>query len=267
MPGSPSSSASPSGHARDGGGPDSAEPAGSLSRPVVPAPLATRFGALMARVPISPLRLLVLAGGGVAALLAGLWLLRPPPPAVESTLPRAQVAPAAVATTGGGAATPSSTTHPWVVVDAAGAVLRPGVYRLRTGARVDDLVRAAGGLAAGADRDRLNLAAPLADGQRVFVPRIGETSPPPVDPSGGSDPSMTTVTGGSSPPGGTADPIDLNTATQEQLEALPGVGPATAAAILAYRTEHGRFRSVDELLEVRGIGDAKLAAVRARVRV
>lgn len=144
-------------------------------------------------------------------------------------------------------------------VHAAGAVARPGVYRVRTGGRVSDLLDAAGGPAGDADLDQVNLAAKVADGERVYVPRRGE-SPPPVAASSGSGPSGS----GGGPASG---PLNLNTATLEQLDGLPGVGPATAQAILDYRKARGRFRSVDELMEVRGIGEAKLAAIRSKVRV
>jgi len=142
-----------------------------------------------------------------------------------------------------------------VVVQAAGAVQHPGLYRLPPASRVDDLVTAAGGLAADADPDRLNLAALLSDGQKIYVPRVGEPLP-----SEGA----TSVPGDGST---TSQPLDLNQATLPQLDALPGIGPATAQAILDYRAQHGRFRSVDDLLNVRGIGDAKLEQLRPLVRV
>ena len=149
-----------------------------------------------------------------------------------------------------------------LIVQAAGAVTRPGVYRLAGGARVGDLIDAAGGLTPQADPDRINLAAPVADGARVYVLRRGEADPgPPTDGGAGSGPDDP------ADPGATAPPLDLNTATQAQLDALPGVGPATAAAIVDDRRQHGPFTSVDDLARVRGIGPAKLAALRTRVRV
>ncbi|HUP70288.1 MAG TPA: helix-hairpin-helix domain-containing protein [Acidimicrobiales bacterium] len=143
-------------------------------------------------------------------------------------------------------------------VHAAGAVARPGVYRVRAGGRVSDLLDAAGGPAADADLDQVNLAAKVADGERVYVPRRGEAPPPVAGPSGA---------GASGVGGASSGPVNLNTATLEQLDGLPGIGPATAQAILDYRKTRGRFRSVDELMEVRGIGEAKLAAIRSKVRV
>jgi len=145
-----------------------------------------------------------------------------------------------------------------VAVHAAGAFARPGLYELPAGSRVAHLVEAAGGPTADAMLDALNLAARLNDGERIYLPKVGEAPPPAVGAASGAASS-----------GGAAGDglVDLNTATLEQLDALPGVGPATAEAILEYRREKGKFRSVEELLEVRGIGEAKLAALRKRVRV
>ncbi|HEX7135944.1 MAG TPA: ComEA family DNA-binding protein, partial [Iamia sp.] len=201
----------------------------------------------------------------VVALLVGVWLLRPGPVAVEETLPMATTASGSSPAPGGGGSTTvplvsSSSAPTEVVVHAAGAIVRPGVYTLDAGARVDDLVRAAGGLAPDADAARINLAAPLTDGARVYVPRVDEVDAPPVV---GAEPSAP-------PPGGSGDPaaggdptgdapttpIDLNTATEAELEELPGVGPSIAAAIVAFRQENGGFTSVEDLLDVRGIGEA-----------
>jgi competence protein ComEA len=147
-----------------------------------------------------------------------------------------------------------------VVAHAAGAVQAPGVYRLEAGARAGDLVAAAGGAAPDADVQRLNLAAPVADGEQLYVPRIGEVAaPPPAGPAGGGP---SDAAGGAS--GG---PVDLNTATAAQLEELPGVGPAIAGAILDERERRGRFDTVDDLLDVRGIGDARLEQLRDLVTV
>jgi len=215
-----------------------------------------------------------------AILLAvvGWWFLRPPTAPIESSMPLATSADgisAAGSVPGGpsGSAAVSSTTTAIaeeLVVQAAGAVARPDVYRLPADARVDDLVREAGGLTPDADADRVNLAAPVGDGERVWVPRRGEVDPPQVvagtgggGSAGAGDPgtSSTDVTPAE------AEVVDLNTATATDLETLPGVGPATAAAILSYRDEQGAFSSVDELLEVRGIGEAKLEAIRPLARV
>ena len=186
------------------------------------------------------------AAAGLVAVVVAVVLLRgPSAPAPEVTLPMAGGAgdPSASSTT-------SSSAPAEVVAHAAGAVAVPGVYRLPGGARVGDLVDAAGGAVEGADLDQVNLAAPLADGERVYVPVEGEVVP---------------VAAGGSPEA--AGPVDLNSATAADLEALPGVGPATAAAILDERERRGRFGSVDDLLDVRGIGPAKLEQLRELVRV
>ncbi len=155
---------------------------------------------------------------------------------------------------------PGSTAAAAVQVHAAGAVVAPGVHRLPAGSRVADLVAAAGGLAPDADVDRVNLAAVLVDGSRVYVPRRGEASVPNVPADGGSAGGGT----GSSAPKG---PVDINTATVEELDTLPGVGPTTAQAIVDHRTRNGPFRSVEDLAKVRGIGPAKLAELRPLVTV
>ncbi|MGH9184129.1 MAG: helix-hairpin-helix domain-containing protein [Acidimicrobiales bacterium] len=195
-----------------------------------------------------PLRL---AGLVAAAALVGVLAvvaLRPPPAPPELTLP--------VAGPAGGAAAVTTTTGPVpVVAHAAGAVREPGVYRLPPGARVAELVEAAGGAAESADLDRLNLAAPLSDGQRVYVPRAGEPVPVPEEGDGPT------------PAGDDGTVVDLNSAGAGELEALPGVGPAIARAILDERERRGRFTSVEQLIDVRGIGEAKLAQLRDLVRV
>ncbi len=144
-----------------------------------------------------------------------------------------------------------------VVVHVAGAVLDPGVVTLQAGERIGDAVAAAGGLAPNADLDRLNLAAPLDDGARIFVPTPGQDVPEEV----------AVELPGSAGGGTETSPVDLNRADAAALEELPGVGPATASAILSYREQHGDFATVDELLEVRGIGEAKLEALAGLVAV
>jgi competence protein ComEA len=231
-----------------------------------------------------------LAAGGLAVGAAvAVVALRGAPAAPELTLPQAGTPAAAAATGNGSAATGPGTggaeaaaagggpagggggaggaggegaaaePEPASYVHAAGAVARPGVYRVRAGGRVADVLDAAGGPADDADLDQVNLAAKVADGERVFVPHRGQAVPAVVAGA------VASASGGTA--GAAAGPVDLNTATLEQLDSLPGVGPATAQAILDYRAEHGRFSQVQELLEVRGIGEAKLAAIRARVRV
>jgi len=148
-----------------------------------------------------------------------------------------------------------------LVVHAAGAVVRPGVYHVRLPGRVLDVLDAAGGPLPGADLDQLNLAARVSDGDRVYLPRVGESLPAP------SGVGSAGTAGAGSAGGAAAGPVNLNSATPDQLDALPGVGPATAKAIVDHRTEKGRFVSVDDLLSVRGIGEAKLADLRDKVRV
>jgi len=142
------------------------------------------------------------------------------------------------------------------VVHVAGAVRRPGVYALPAGARVDDALRRAGGATARAELGAVNLAAKVQDGRQVLVPERARAG-------GGTAASAPAVQGGP-----TSDvPLNLNTATLEQLDALDGVGPATAQAILDHREEHDGFGSVDELDQVPGIGEKRLATLREKVGV
>jgi competence protein ComEA len=211
----------------------------------------------------------------VAVGIGGWQLLRRPPDAV-ATLPRASDgAPTSVAgprastdpssapTTSARGADDGEGSGGPVVVHVAGAVVRPGVVTLPPGGRAVDAVAAAGGLAPGADPDRVNLAAPVQDGMRLVIPLVGQPAPVELPPElpGAAGAAGTQVPGGA-PSGGTGAPVDLNTADAQLLDSLPGVGPSTAQAIIAHREEHGPFGSVEELLDVRGIGEAKLDALR-----
>lgn len=182
---------------------------------------------------------------------------------------------------GGTAVTLSRPAGEVVVVHVAGAVRRPGLYRMKEGDRVGDAVDRAGGAARGADLDAVNLAAEVKDGVQILVPprapRAATAAGAGGATAGGGGVAAGTGGaaaggagtggGGVTAGGGAAGVIDLNRATEAELETLDGVGPATAAKILQWRTEHGPFRSVDDLEQVPGIGPKKLAAMRPRVRV
>lgn len=156
-----------------------------------------------------------------------------------------------------GAGSPGATAPAQLVVHVAGAVQRPGIVDLSPGSRVTDAVQAAGGPLSGADVDQLNLAAPVADGMQIRVPLQGETVAPPSGPSAATGSAAEASRG----------PLNLNQATVDELEGLPGIGPALAAAVVAYRDRHGRFARVDGLLQVPGIGPAKLALLAPHVTV
>ena len=177
----------------------------------------------------------------------------PLPTASASAAPGTAAISAPAATTPGDAATaePGST----VLVHVVGQVRHPGVVRLDAGARLGDALRKAGGATRRADLAAVNLARAVVDGEQVFVPAPGETPPAaaPAPP-------------GTAAPGVAGAVVDLNTADETQLDALPGVGPVIAGRIVAWRQEHGRFSSVDELTEVSGIGDATLERLRPLVR-
>jgi competence protein ComEA len=133
-----------------------------------------------------------------------------------------------------------------LVVHVVGGVRRPGLYRLDDGSRVDDAIRMAGGPKPKAALELINLAAPVADGQQVIVPLKGKDG----------------AVAAAGVPGAPPQPVHLNSATLEELDTLPGIGPVTAQKILDYRTEHGAFSSVDELDSVPGIGPARLAELK-----
>jgi competence protein ComEA len=198
----------------------------------------------------------------VAALVAGWWVLAGRPHAVGIS-PLSRAATAAASRPGAAAASrPAPAAAPGVpaagaaggvvVVDVVGKVRRPGVYRLALGSRVDDVLRAAGGALPGVGLDSLNLARKVADGEQIAVGV-------PAAPAAGPAPS--------GPVGGSSGPVDLNTASPEQLDALPGVGPVLAQRIVDWRTAHGRFDSIDQLREVSGIGPSKFDDIRSLVTV
>ena len=185
-------------------------------------------------------RLLLAAAGTLATiLLLGRFVLG------AGTTTQAEPLPPPPAAAAGVTGLPSSR----VVVHVVGAVRVPGLYRLRQGSRIADAVARAGGATGKSHLAHMNLAPPLADGEQVVVPRRGAPGPP----------------GSASSPGAPAGPVQLSTATLEQLDTLPGVGPATAQKILDYREKHGAFSSVDELDAVPGIGPKRLEQLRELV--
>lgn len=188
----------------------------------------------------------------VAVLLGGaaLWYVRSLPKPVQV---RADLAPAAPAP-GPGSSTPSPKV---LLVDVAGWVRRPGVYGFPEGARIVDAIEAAGGARSGAALDLLNLAAPLVDGTQVLVVKAGAG---PAAPASGAPAAPGAV-------GAAGALVNINTAGAVEFEALPGIGEVIAQRIVDHRTANGPFASVDELLEVSGIGEAILGSIRELVTV
>ena len=228
-----------------------------LTRPLPPPTWRDLVDRVIAPERAARVRIVLAALALLAAAVAAWWLLRAPPPPTELSLPFAPGAGGATAPTPAPAsATTTTAVADDLLVHAAGAVVSPGLHRVPADARVADLLAAAGGPVAETDLDRVNLAAPLADGQRVWFPRVGEAAPPPVPGEGGP-----------APPGADGGALDLNTATADQLEALPGIGPSIAAAIVEHRERAGAFRAVDDLLDVPGIGPARLEELRELVTV
>jgi competence protein ComEA len=183
-----------------------------------------------------------LAGVALVCISAAFFLVHHRHPASAGAVPLrvAPIRPALhTAAPGGGE----------LVVDVVGAVARPGLYRVAHGARVADAIARAGGLTARAERTAVNLAAPLADGEQILVATRGAAG------------------GAAASPGvpGTGVPISLSSATAEQLDTLPGVGPVTAQKIVVYREQHGPFTSVEGLDAIPGIGPARIADLKGLV--
>jgi len=185
------------------------------------------------------------------ALIGGLffWLRRPVSSPVEIVPPDPTPSPAPTAT-----ATPAP-----LRVYVTGAVLHPDVYRLAIGSIVKDAIESAGGVTQDADLVRINLAQELQDQQQVYVPCVGEEKPPPPV-TGGEPPS-------SSGRAGSAGKININTALVEELDTLPGIGPAFAQRIVEYRETNGPFQSIEEITNVSGIGDATFQKFKDRISV
>jgi competence protein ComEA len=221
-----------------------------VARPAPPQPVVDRLRAWLGWFGVA--RLVVSAISMVVVCLGAYWLVRVPTPPAEAVLPRV-ASPQVPASTlvvpdvSIDARTADDVAGD-VVVHVAGAVVRPGIYQLLAGARVDDAVRRAGGPTVDADLDTLNLAAVAVDGTRIYVPVEGEAVPLDAEAT-----SNDVVQSG---------PVDINRADAALLDTLPGVGPATAAAIVAERVRNGPFLGVEDLERVPGIGPAKLAGLR-----
>ena len=211
-------------------------------------------------------RILASAFGVLVMVIGVWWVVRVPPPPPEATIPFASST----------IATDSLKTNPEllmanITVYVSGEVVKPGVYVLLATSRIIDALQAAGGPTAAADLVVVNLAAPLVDATQVFIPRIGSTPRATLPrPHAGINLPTTGTSGGVSVGSGVTSAtgiVDINSASLADLDALPGVGPSTAQAIIDYRIANGPYVSVDDLLNVRGIGPSKLAAMRTRVRV
>ncbi|MFH9987130.1 helix-hairpin-helix domain-containing protein [Streptomyces luteogriseus] len=249
------------------------ERAGSALRERMPLWLQTRCGLERRSVRALAVVLVVAAVFAVQHFWAGRTQSVPPPEVVRAAVPFGEGEESGQAGGKGGpgsAGVPDGTAPgasagsakaraPEIVVDVGGKVREPGIHRLPAGSRVADALSAAGGVKPGTDTDGLNRARFLVDGEQVIV--------------GGPAPASAPGAGAGSAPGGPgggvaapAAPVSLNTATADQLDTLPGVGPVLAQHIIDYRTRHGGFRSVDELREVNGIGDRRFADLRPLVR-
>ncbi|HEX8745474.1 MAG TPA: helix-hairpin-helix domain-containing protein [Thermoleophilaceae bacterium] len=200
---------------------------------------------------------LVVAVLAVRALAGGDG--EPAPVAVEPPPARGGPVGAAGGSPGGGGAT--------LAVQVAGEVRRPGVYQVPAGARVHEAVERAGGLTRHADQAGVNLVAKVADGQQVIVPRrgAGGAGPAPSGAGAAGSGSSGSGSGGSGSGGSLAPKVSLASATPEQLDAIDGIGPTLARRIVEYRTQHGGFRSVEELRQVEGIGEKRFESLREAV--
>jgi len=250
----------------DSDGEDSGEDAGEdgWAAGIAPAPERTWMAALRA----DPGRAggIALAAVAVLAVLVTVFTLvrSQAPPVVSAALPPVEPVAAEVPATGPGPGSPRPDQGREVVVSVVGLVHQPGLVTLTAGARIADAVAAAGGTLDGADTLGLNLARHVADGEQIVV---GIATPAGRAPALGSSATGRSAAGPA--PAGEPDPgpVDLNAAGVGELDELPGVGPVTAAAIVAWRTANGRFTSVDQLAEVDGIGPVRLEKLRPLVRV
>lgn len=239
--------------------------AGLALRERMPVWLQTRCGLERRNVLALTVLLVVAAAFAVQHFWVGRTESVRAPEVVRAAQPYAEgerngeTAPAAVPA---GAPSAVGTAGPEIVVDVGGKVREPGVHRLAAGSRVADALRAAGGVRPGTNTEGLNRARFLVDGEQVIV---GAPAPAAVPVPGSGGPAVG-APGGAVAGVAPAAPVSLNTATVDQLDTLPGVGPVLAQHIVDYRTQHGGFRSVDELREVNGIGDRRFADLRNLVR-
>ena len=216
-------------------------------------------------------RILASAFGVVVMVVGVWWVVRVPPPPPEASIPFATTTLASPLGLLPGEVITSPDVSSQITVYVSGEVVKPGVYVLLATARVIDALQAAGGTTNQADLVVVNLAAPLVDAAQVFFPRKGSTphATLPRPHAGVNLPIAGSSNGAGAGAGATSATgiVDINSATLSDLDALPGVGPSTAQAIIDYRVANGPYSSVEDLLNVRGIGPSKLAAMRARVRV
>lgn len=262
LPDAPDADAAPSAAVRPAGpGRHAARPLSRSARVTagladrVPVPVRAGWSTRLSAHHVAVVAVLV----ATALCLAAWWALsaRPQVQAMPrmSPITSGPISPAATPSTSpeaAGSVASTATTEDVVVVDVAGRVRRPGIVTLPLGSRVADALEAAGGTRAEVDLSTLNLARVLADGEQLLV---------------GVEAAVPPATATESVPGTPTALVNLNTATETELDVLPGVGPVTAQAILAWRTEHGGFTSVDELLEVSGIGEVTLEELRPLVTV
>ena len=254
--------------ANDDDADDSTEPEARLSR-WLPAASPAGGRNWLASIRADPGRagLFALGAVGLVAVMVTVFTMMrdTSPPVASAKLPPVQMVSSTAPSRSAGPA--SAATQP-VVVSVVGLVHKPGLVTLQPGARIADAVTAAGGTLDGADLIGLNMAQRVSDGQQIIV----GIAPPPGQPAKlGSAVAPSAASAGSSPTSSSnaspSAPIDLNAATVEQLDALPGIGPVTAASIVAWRDSHGKFTSVDQLGDVDGIGPSRLEKLRNLVRV
>lgn len=220
-------------------GPTSADPGDSTASETGSASVPTKV--------LTNRHILVVGAVLVAALvLTAWWLLSGTPERIEAA-PK----PTFVAS----ASTTAPKAAPIVVVDVVGKVKTPGIVELPPGSRVIDALKAAGGIKGKPDTTALNMARVLSDGEQILVG---------IEPVQGT---VGSASSGAATPGGNGPKVNLNVATIEQLDALPGVGPVTANAIISWRDEHGRFSRIEELMEVKGIGPATMADLKPLVMI